>query len=263
MKLKLSRITLIVLTLASASLTACGSPPPVNPPTQGQNPKPSPAPNPGTARPFHMVGVVKNSQGKPLANVRVGADNTVLDGSELWTVTDGQGRYDLDLSNFPLLNSWTATANLAVNYHGQSYTLYPEVDTPAPFLGQDGAARNFTLKLTGRSSGGGYHGALLYANFGLSEAGEMPEFSDVEYHLEPDGPLIDGTTGDSFTLKWAQLPFEVPQGSYTVTARSLSGKGPLWLKARGGAYGPSATVDMEYTAGTGMTLSVDIVHPHQ
>ena len=261
MNLKLSRTTLIFATLASASLTACGAPPPVNPPTQNQNPNPSP--NPGTARPYHMVGVVKNSQGKPLANARVGADNTVIDGSEVWTVTDGQGRYDLDFSNFPILNSWTATANFPVDYHGQPYTLYPEVDTTAPFLGQDGAVRNFTLKLTGPSSGGGYHGALLYANYGLSEAGEMPEFNDVEYQLVPDGPLIDGTTGDSFSLKWAQLPFEVPQGRYTITARSLSGEGPLWLKTRGGSYGPSATLNMEYTAGTGMTLSVDIIHPHQ
>ncbi|MPY66405.1 carboxypeptidase regulatory-like domain-containing protein [Deinococcus sp. SDU3-2] len=218
---------------------------------------------PAKARPFHMTGVVKNSQGKPLAGVRVGADNTVLDGSEVWTTTDAQGRYDLDLSRMPILNSWTAVAHVVVKYGGEQQTLTPEVDNSAPFLGKDGAIRNFTLKITGKSPGGGYYGALFYANLGLSEAGEMPEWGDVEFTLTPAGPLIDGSKGQPIKLRQSQLPFEVPQGRYKVTARSISGKGPIWLKVRGGAYGPEAVLHPTYTAGTGMTLSVDMVHPRR
>ncbi|MBB6018185.1 carboxypeptidase-like regulatory domain-containing protein [Deinococcus radiopugnans] len=250
---------LLLLALSLTTLSACGAgnaetPPRKAPPAPG-------IPNTSTARPFHLTGTVKTSQGKPLAGVRVGADNTVLDGSEVWTTTDAQGRYDLDLSAMPILNSWTAVANLTVTSHGQQYTLYPEVDNPAAFLGKDGAVRHFTLRLTGKTPNGGYYGARLFANLGLSEAGDMPEFDDVEFTATPDGPLLDGTAGTPVTLRWAQLPFEVPQGTYVVTARSLSGKGPLWLKARGGSYGPRATVAMEYTAGTGMTLNVDVVQP--
>lgn len=210
-----------------------------------------------------MTGVVKNSLGAPLNGVRVGADNTMIDGSEVWTTTDAQGRYDLDLSKMPILNSWTAVANLVVRYSGGEHTLYPEVDDSAAFMGRDGAVRNFTLKITGKTPGGGYYGALFYAQLGLSDAGEMPEFGDVEFTLTPAGPLIDGTQGAPIQLRQSQLPFEVPQGRYTVTARSISGRGPIWLKARGGTYGPEAVPDLEYTAGTGMTLSVDMVHPRR
>ncbi|MVN85971.1 carboxypeptidase regulatory-like domain-containing protein [Deinococcus sp. HMF7620] len=218
---------------------------------------------PAKARPFHMTGVVKNSMGVPLKGVRVGADNTVIGGSEVWTTTDAQGRYDLDLSKMPILNSWTAAAHLVVNYGGGQHTLYPEPDNSAAFLGRDGAIRNFTLKITGQSPGGGYYGARFYAQLGLSEAGEMPEYGDVELTLTPAGPMIDGSKGQTIKLRQNQLPFEVPQGRYRVTARSISGKGPIWLKARGGSYGPEAVVNMEYTAGTGMTLSVDMVHPRR
>lgn len=214
-----------------------------------------------TPRPFHMTGVVTNSLGVPLAGVRVGADNTVVSGSEVWTVTDAKGRYDLDLSKMPILNAWTAVAHLDVKSGGVVRTLTPEVDDAAPFLGKTGAVRNFTLRIVGKSPGGGYYGALFYANFGSSSAGDMPDFDDVEYTLTPAGPLVDGTNGNPVTLRWAQLPFEVPQGRYVVTARSRSDAGRLWLKAPGGTYGPSATVDVTYTPGTGMTLSVDVVRP--
>lgn len=214
-------------------------------------------------RPFHMTGVVKNSQGQPLPGVRVGADNTVLNGSEVWTTTDAQGRYDLDLSKMPILNSWTAVAHLVVKDGGEQQTLFPEPDNSAPFLGQDGAVRDFTLKITGKTPNGGYHGALFYAHLGLSEAGEMPEWGDVEFTLIPAGPLIDGSKGQTIKLRQSQLPFEVPQGRYRVTARSISGRGPIWLKVRGGEYGPEAALNPAYTAGTGMTLSVDMVHPRR
>lgn len=218
---------------------------------------------PVKARPFHMVGVVKNSLGVPLKGVRVGADNTVIDGSEVWTTTDAQGRYDLDLSKMPILNSWTAVAHLVVKYNGDHQTLTPEPDNTAAFLGKDGAVRNFTLRITGKSPGGGYYGALFYAQLGLSDAGEMPEYGDVEFTLTPLGPLIDGSKGQPIKLRQSQLPFEVPQGRYTVTARSISGKGPIWLAPRRGDYGPSATVDMIYWAGTGVTLEVSMVHPRR
>ncbi|WP_019587837.1 carboxypeptidase-like regulatory domain-containing protein [Deinococcus apachensis] len=250
--------TLIRLTLALSLLTPLALTAHADAAAQGQTRTAS-----AKARPFHMTGAVKNSQGKPLAGARVGADNTVLDGSEVWTTTDAQGRYDLDLSKMPILNAWTAVAHIVVKYGGEQQTLTPEVDDTAAFLGKDGAIRNFTLKITGKTPNGGYYGALFSAHLGLSEAGEMPEYGDVEFTLTPAGPLIDGSKGQPIRVRQAQLPFEVPQGRYKVTARSLSGKGPIWLKARGGEYGPEAVLDMTYTAGTGMTLSVDMVHPRR
>ncbi|MBZ9714988.1 carboxypeptidase-like regulatory domain-containing protein [Deinococcus multiflagellatus] len=257
---------LLLLALTVSTLSACGGahsaqPAPTTPAPGVPSPTPPSTPNPGAARPFHMVGVVRNSQGTALAGVRVGADNTVLDGSEVWTTTDAQGRYDLDLSKMPILNSWTAVAHLDVDYNGKAYTLTPELDSTAPFVGQDGAVRNFTLKLVGKSPNGGFYGALFYASAGFSSAGEVPTFGDVELTLTPSGPLIDGTKGQPIVLHDDQTPFEVPQGRYTVTARSLSGQGAIWLKPRGGQYAPSATVDMQYWAGTGMTLEVDMIHP--
>lgn len=249
-------LALTVVALLGAWGTSAGSPAARATPAQTQ-------PAPSKPRPLHMVGVVKNSQGKPLAGVRVGADNTELRGTEVWTVTDAKGRYDLDLSGVPVLSSWVPVAHMAVKYNGQQHTLFPEADNPAAFLGRDGAVRNFTLKITGKSPGGGYYGARFYAHLGLSSAGDMPEFGDVEFTLAPQGPLIDGTTGDTVVLKQEQLPFEVPQGRYRVTARSLSGKGPIWLKPRGGEYGPVAVVDVIYWAGTGNTLEVDMMHPRR
>ncbi|WP_157452094.1 carboxypeptidase-like regulatory domain-containing protein [Deinococcus aquatilis] len=253
---------ILALTVLTLLLSACGGasdPPAPTPPSPTQPTPTPPSGQPGTLRPYHMVGVVKNSLGKPLAGVRVGADNTYFDGTEVWTVTDAQGRYDLNLEG--TMGAWTAVAHLNVNYHGQAITLTPEVDNAAAFGGVDGAVRNFTLKITGKSPGGGYYGALVYGLLGLSVDGDMPEFGDVEYTLTPDGPLIDGTAGDPFVLKWSQLPFEVPQGRYTVTARSISDKGPIWVRPRGGTYGSSASLDVEYTPGSGMTISFEVVQP--
>ncbi|SMB97635.1 hypothetical protein SAMN00790413_06098 [Deinococcus hopiensis KR-140] len=79
----------------------------------------------------------------------------------------------------------------------------------------------------------------------------MPEYGDVELTLTPAGPPTDGAKGQPTKLRQSQLPFEVPQGRSRFTARSIPRKGPAptWPNVRGSAYR------------TGMTLSVDMVHP--
>ncbi|MFC4456364.1 carboxypeptidase-like regulatory domain-containing protein [Deinococcus sonorensis] len=212
-----------------------------------------------TPTPWVMQGTVRTAAGQPVPGVPVGADNGYFDGSELWTVTDAQGHYRLDLKG--TLGSWQAVARIKRTYHGRAIDMTLEPDNNAAFGGKDGAVRNFTWRLSGRTPDGGLYGASFYAINGFERDGEIVDFGDLEVTLTPEGPLLDGSKGQPIRVKYTAPLRDVPLGQYQVTARSLSGKGPVWVRASGGEYAPSAVVNLVYQAGTGEVLSVDVIHP--
>lgn len=214
-----------------------------------------------SAAPYVMQGVVRDAAGRPLAGVRVGADNTYFDGTELWTVTDPQGRYRLDLKG--TMGAWQPVARLKRVYHGETFDLALQADNDAPFGGKDGATRNFTLLVSGKSRQGGLYGARFYAQMGFSSDGDIVDNDDLVVTLTPRGPLLDGSPGKTLSFRYREAPLDVPLGRYAVTARLASGDRPVFVRARGGSYAPSAVVDVQYVAGTGHVLSVDVIHPRK
>ncbi|PYE55410.1 carboxypeptidase-like regulatory domain-containing protein [Deinococcus yavapaiensis] len=209
--------------------------------------------------PWVMQGVVRNAAGQPIPGVSVGADNTYFDGSEMWTVTDAQGRYKLDLKN--TMGAWQAVARIKRKYADRQIDMTLEPDDTRPFGGKDGAIRNFTWRVSGKTPGGGLYGASFYAMNGFESEGDLVEYGDLEVTLTPVGALLDGSKGKAITVKYTAPLRDVPLGTYRVTARSLSGAGSVWVRARGGEYAPSAVVTLRYEAGTGEVLSVDVIRP--
>ncbi len=171
-----------------------------------------------TPEPYIMKGRVTNSAGEPTEGIEVFADNTLLYDSNLVDVTDADGYYRIDLNGFNP-SSWQGAAYIETTFENQYYMIRLEADNEQAFAGVDGAVRNFTWRVNGEIPGGGYHGALayVYKNF------EWPEnFDDsyLELTFTPNGPLIDGSTGETLVLSPDGLEInDIPIGRYTVTAQ--------------------------------------------
>ncbi len=212
-----------------------------------------------SAAPYLVTGTVKDAAGRPVAGAQIAVDNTYFDGAEIHTVTNSKGQYRIDLKK--TMGAWQADGWVQRTYHGQSYQLPLQPDQAAAFGGASGAVRNFTWRISGKTPNGGFYGARFYALDGFSSDGEVVDRGDLEMTLTPEGPLMDGSAGKAITVRPSTPLNDVPLGRYRVTARSLSGKGPVWVRPRGGKYAASAVVDLTYVAGDGQTLSVDVIRP--
>ncbi|WP_019012104.1 carboxypeptidase-like regulatory domain-containing protein [Deinococcus aquatilis] len=212
-----------------------------------------------SATPYLVTGTVKDAAGRPVPGAQIAVDNTYFDGAELHTVTNSKGQYRIDLKQ--TLGAWQVVGWVQRTYHGETYRLPLQPDKAAAFGGASGAARNFTWRISGKTPNGGVYGARFYALDGFSSDGEVVERGDLEVTLTPEGPLLDGSPGKPITVRYNAPLNDVPLGRYRVTARSLSGKGPVWVRTRGGTYAASAVVNLTYVAGDGQTLSVDVIRP--
>jgi hypothetical protein len=185
----------------------------------GSAPTP-PTANVNTPEPYIMKGRVTNSAGEPLEGVEVFADNTLLYDSNLVDVTDAEGYYRIDLNGI-MPSSWQGAAYVETTYEGNYYMIRLEADNEQAFAGVDGAIRNFTWRVQGEIPGGGYHGALAYVYTNFTD--EWPENYDdafVKLTFTPQGPLIDGSTGETLVLSpdGGEIR-DIPIGRYTVTAQ--------------------------------------------
>jgi Carboxypeptidase regulatory-like domain len=263
----LSRLARRALALATAAaLAACaagdgaGSGTPTEP-TGGTTPPPTsgqPSPSAGL-----VTGTIVDAAGRPLAGVRVVADNTLFYDSNVTGTTDAQGRYRLDLGRVPA--TWHMTAQVSRTYNGQEYTFDLHPDSDADFSGLDGAVRNFDWRLTGKRPEltDGYYGGTVYAHIDIFHWPDDADARDIEFTFTPVGPLVDGSTGPSLTLRAAdgsRIP-DVPVGKYTVTAR-LAPQGaaarPLTIRlATGGAYASAVTAVWPRDV-TGRTSALDL-----
>lgn len=123
------------------------------------------------------------------------------------------------------------------------------------FSAANGAVRNFRMQLSGpigdmRDAVDGHFGGGLYFGdmYTANQLGEQVEFTFV-----PTGPLIDGTTGETFTRLLAgpdsQLMKGIPVGPYRISAEAIAPDGSrqtLMLKlSQGGQAAPA--VDINWT----------------
>lgn len=205
--------------------------------------QPAPTSDQLAVEPGVVKGVVRNSQGQPLAGARlevVDASNRY--GSSIATSTDASGAYRV---NVPV-GSWVVYGSYPLNYNGTQLCLPLEDDNAEGFWHADGAVRNFTLKISGerRFSDGslGHWGGTLVVNtrFGSDPWGNDPLQATLRFVLEPDGPLMDGSTGDrvvrtgTVNLRDNFEIGDIPLGRYWVEAGLVEANGavtPLLVRA--------------------------------
>lgn len=165
-----------------------------------------------------VQGRVRDTNGKPIAGVRVVVENTVFHASYTYGITNADGYYKAAMPN----GSWHVTAQIQREFFGKTYRfeLHPDVDDD--FGGTKGAIRNFTWKLSGaKPRNGGYYGSSIAV---YSEPGSDFTMDDVELTLTPDGPLVDGSKGRIITSKLTDIGGgedgirDVPIGKYIITA---------------------------------------------
>lgn len=173
---------------------------------------------PGTSsNAYTMRGTVANAVGQPVAGAEVWADNTLSYNMNALGTTDAQGRYSISLPR-DTLGTWRAGGKLHKQYNGQWYDVTLEVNDESAFAADTGAVRNFTLKIHGERPGGGYYGGVIWPDGDYSNGSF--EMGQVELTLTPDGPLLDGSTGEVLkrTLDGNSV-VDVPLGKFTVSAR--------------------------------------------
>ncbi|MFC4453761.1 Ig-like domain-containing protein [Deinococcus sonorensis] len=198
-----------------------------------------------------ITGHVRNSEGRPIPDVDVWADNQLLYDSNLSAVTDVNGAYRINIKAIP--TTWRVTANANFSYKGQSIHVPLVPTNPADVAGPEGGVRDFVMRPQDITD------SDPYGNLGIvsvtQPVGEYDiDESKVRLTLEPVGLLADGTTGTARTVKpirsgsgWI-VP-NVMYGTYRVTA-TQDGR-PLEIRKRASGaetppWGPSYTGDFIY-----------------
>ena len=212
----------------------------------------------GSAEANFVKGRLLNAAGEPIAGARVYAGHTTYFNANVIGVTDADGFYKLDIGQPG--GTWTVHAEITRPYNGTTYDFYVYANDAAPVNGSAGAIRNLTWKLSGAIPGttNGKYGAKVayYDNSAFYIRGE-----EIEFTLVPQGPLVDGSTGQTLTAR-ATGSFamtgttigsgldDVPMGRYRISARYVpaNGSAPRALGIRlrdAGSYTDNVVIDFE------------------
>ncbi len=222
-------------------------------------------PGPGEPEPYVVKGRVTDSQGNPLSGVEVFADNTAYYDMNVFGLSDENGYYRIELGDITP-SSWQVGAYIEREFEGQRLEFALHVEDDTVFAGVDGAIRNLEWRISGETLGGGYYGGLVYV-YTSEVAIENYEFEYFELTFTPDGPLIDGTTGETFAVRLENGSEirGVPIGRYTVTARYAepgSEAIPLLIRPRfQETYGTSATLVFEDDELYGLMAELELASP--
>jgi hypothetical protein len=176
-------------------------------------------PDPTENEKGYVQGVVKDTKGNPIQGASITIDNTLIYNSNLLSTTNSKGEYKVKLSGS---FTWAAYAEFDKQYNGKKYTFDLDPENNEEFT-SDGGVRNFQWKLKGeKPEGGGLYGSMIQLQ---SEFGSPILAEDVTFQLTPEGPLVDGSTGTTLTMKggaphspaYFKL-MDIPLGRYKVKA---------------------------------------------
>jgi hypothetical protein len=215
-----------------------------------------------TAEAGAVRGVAVDTQNRRLSGAEITVCNAVTHYGDACVnaTTGGDGSYSLRL---PSNNVWHIYGSITKSYNGATYCLPLAVDNRDSFSSTEGAIRNFSWKLSGvipgqmdNHSAGSYFGASLSTVFDLYP-------NQVRVSFVPNGPLIDGSAGSSFSAiagDWVSNSIgNIPIGAYTVRAEYLqSGGGVMPLRvsltSTTGNLGASVTVQFPPDPASSCTL---------
>lgn len=210
----------------------------------------------------YASGKVTNKDGSPYPGVQIVIDNTIFYNSYVLATSDAQGLYKVKL---PAVGTFLATASIEKTYNGKKYTLEFDPDNIDAFS-IDGAVRNFSFKLTGaRPDGLGYYGGTIAVDKDVLS--EIYDSENIAITLVPVGPLIDGSAGQTLTLKTGAPGsatngklVDVPIGRYNASAEYISGsiRKPLKLQNRvtNGPFSNTLQIDFEPSIIWGTNIAV-------
>lgn len=193
-------------------------------------------------------GYVKDSSGKPLQGAAIGVRATLLAGaySGAQGKTDANGYYEFAI---PRGVAHYYNAGYAIEY-GEGLAavgLHPADGSVDSFASVDGAVENFvmlTYGITSRANvsdnprvSSSYYGGSVYVGYYAAEPSDVatyphyiPENSIMEISFTPDGPLYDGSVGQTIVVKktaafdtgfWIN---NIPIGRYKIAAKLAGGR---------------------------------------
>jgi len=219
--------------------------------------------DPGKPQKGIVSGRVLDTNGKPLANADIAVNNSQFYNNNILGKTDANGRYNLPVPP----GSWYVRGTVTIRFDNKNYTLDLFPETTGTFAGTEGAVRNLRWKLSGEKPKefgmAGYYGGSLEV---YGAIGDFFDTDHVEFTFEPAGPLIDGSTGKTLTIKAnTQSALDIPLGKYILTARYLTTNQKMVLRQRNAnqSYQNSVTAsfDPSYAGATGnyqLTLEVKL-----
>jgi hypothetical protein len=201
------------------------------------------------------AGTATDPQGQPLAGAEITVCNPVFLYSCVNAKTGPDGRYSIDLQP---VNVWNASGSINKTFNGKSYCLDLSPSSTATFSSADGAIRDFQWKLTGlrpdmtaTDESLSFYGAALSVVDGSANFAVDPRY--VEVTFTPEGPLVDGSAGQTFSAtagawKWNKIG-NIPLGRYTITASYAApgaAKSPLLVTpSASGQYASSTILDFD------------------
>ena len=219
--MNLQPILRLLIAIALISLTACSKP-------AGTEVTPGSP----TLQAGYASGKVVDGQGNPVKGAEITINNTGGVVNNLIGYTDANGNYRIKLSTGggPLIGSYYVRGHVTVNYLNYPFKLALFVEDDSAFSPEEGAVKNLKLVLAGKRSNfgdsGWYGGTIEVDNHTRNS-----HFPNNEVTLEPVGPLVDGSTGETEVARPDWLySYNVPVGQYKITARDLATNQPLAVK---------------------------------
>lgn len=189
------------------------------------------APDPATSQAGYVTGRVVDAQGRPIKDAEVIANNTGAFVGNLVGYTDASGNYRIKLNSGAQLGAYYVRGHVRYTFESQPYNLMLLTESDRMFTAEEGAVRNMHLTLSGdrtqNVSDIGYFGGTLEVDNHTSST----RFPNIEVTLEPVGPLVDGSTGQTLTAKPDWLySYNIPVGKYRITVRDVATNRALKVK---------------------------------
>jgi hypothetical protein len=222
----MNRRVLVVLFLAVASVACQSAPGTTIRSSGGPNPDPTSVVSLSAGGPERGVikGVVTDEQGDPVvgAAIRLTGYTADFNGNDEDLLTDASGLYRVEVPDGLYEVFGTAT----VTFEGAPYVLdlRPVDEDCEAQESSAGIVKDLVLELSGLDTcfdyvdpenPGSYNGGsvnLLYAR-----PRSLPADTQLEFTLEPVGPLADGSTGPSLTFQRTALALETTFGPLEET----------------------------------------------
>lgn len=170
-----------------------------------------------------VSGRVLNEQGQPVANAEIVASSTDFYNKTSTGYTDTRGNYRIQVPTGVAAGSYSVEGTVTLRYHDRNYKMALYQDDTRVFSAYDGAVRNFVFRLTGKRNADDDASATpLGGTLEVHHQVDNVVRENLEITLEPDGPLVDGSTGRKIVTKMPTGDYrirDIPVGQYKITAR--------------------------------------------